>query len=195
MVGIEESENGFTIGAGPFRLAFTWDGVRWSHALTFEGRLLASSLEMEPERDDPARLISPAYQQFSHQEGGGGVQALLVGQWGPHHCSGVFTCEFQNPGISIAVDVAVRTRGVIEALAATYLVQRTSSDLRDANPLLMVWELEGHKPSRLRFEARAPAGVCLAEGGRQATRIQASGRIEPDSSTQRLYYCWQWFPC
>ena len=120
---------------------------------------------------------------------------MLVGQWGPHHCSGVFTFEFQNPGVSIAVDVAVRTRGVIEALAATYLVQRTSSDLRDANSTMMVWDLEGQQPSRLRFEARAPGVVSLAEDGRQATCIQASGRVESESSTQRLYYRWQWFPC
>ncbi len=194
MVGIEETDKGYAMGAGPFRLAFTWDGLRWSHALSFEDRLLASSLEMDPERDDPARLISPAYQQFSHQEGGGGVQALLVGQWGAHHCSGVFTFEFENPGISIAVDVAVRSRGVIEALAATYFVHRTSGELRDANPSMIVWDLEGQQPSRLRFEARAPSVVCLADGGRQATSIQASGRVDPDSLTQRLYYRWQWFP-
>ena len=192
MPSIAETNSGHTILAGPIALGFQWDGIRWSHNLAFEDRLIASSLEMDPERDDPHRVVSPAYQQFSHQFQGNTLQALLVGQWGHHHSSAVFTVALEDDGVSVTVDLAVRSRQGIEALAATYLVQFTSSHLMDASQSAVVWELDGQPSSRLRFEAREPGIVSLAEGGRQATTIQALARLENGASTQRLFYEWHW---
>ncbi len=93
MVRIDDTEETLGLIAGPIRLAFQFDGCRWSHYLAVGERVLASSVEWLPERDAPTRVVSPAYQQVSRQTGSAGDQALLLGQWGHHHFSGVFTAR------------------------------------------------------------------------------------------------------
>ncbi len=192
MIQVVESEGQCAIVAGPLRLVFEWDRDRWSHRVLISEVLLAESLEMNPERDDPTRVVSPPYQQLSHQRSNDGVQALLVGQWGHHHCSGVFTVEEVESEFSIKVDVAVRTRAELNGLAATYVVFRTSSDLIDADTSGVVWGLDSPERTRLRFGVDPPGLVGLAEAGRQATTVQASSRLVLGPSTQRLFYHWQW---
>ncbi len=72
------------------------------------------------------RVVSPAYQQLQFQEDGRAVQALLVGQSGPHHFSAVFAVEERDVSTAgrprSTVDVADRCRGPVEALASTYTV-------------------------------------------------------------------------
>ncbi len=100
------------------------------------------SIEGDPERDDPTRVISPAYQQLQFQTDGPKIiQALLVGQSGPHHFSAVFAMEEAGKpdhvlwpdgafgGIYIGIDVADRCREPVDALASTYNVAATSSNL------------------------------------------------------------------
>jgi len=194
-----------SIVAGGLRLAFRWTGDRWEHALERrqpgEARplVVARTIEGDPDRDDPARVVSPTYQQLEFQGDGATRQALLVGQSGPHHFSAVFAVEEvprdDRPGASrviiIRVDVADRCRTPVEALACTYLVDAVSDDLVDAGPSLIAWDLG---PDRLTFAATEPARVALAEGGRRATQVQALAGPAPGSSTRRCLYSWRWSP-
>ena len=198
------------IVAGRFRLAFRWTGDRWDHGIEdlardrSTHRVLAWSLEGDPGRDDPARVVSPAYQQLQFQEDGSTLQALLVGQSGPHHFSAVFAVdEIPDPDVpgrphavrphrvTIRVDVADRCRGPVEALGATYTVDARSDDLIDANPTVAAWDFG---PDRLTFAAVEPAQVSLAEAGRRATQIQALAGRSEGASTRRFLYSWQWEP-
>ena len=201
------------IVAGAFRLAFLWTGARWVHSLEHRARgasshrVLAASAEGDPDRDDPARVVSPAYQDIQFQEDGATTQALLVGQSGPHHFSAVFAVERRSraPGLGwlhpdppgeevhVRVDVADRCRAPIEALAASYTVDATSSDLIDARPTVVAWDLG---PNRLTFatDYGGPTQVAWAEAGRRATRIQALAGLDPAAATYRFQYLWHWDP-
>jgi hypothetical protein len=195
MARIVQTDDDLTVDAPPLRLTFRWDGRRWSHALDVGGRVVASSVEFEPERDDPDRPVSPAYQQLTGQEEPGVARALLVGQWGPHHGSAVFSASDGPEGVVVEADVAVRSRTPLQSLAATYLAGFTSGDLADADPGGVVWDLAGTCSGRLRFEPGGPScRVSLAEAGRAATRVQASAELAPGAANQRLLYRWVWLP-
>ena len=104
-----------SIATPGLRLAFRWQMDRWLHAVEVGPSLrpVAWPIEGDPTRDDPSRVVSPAYQQLEFQEGGGGHQALLVGQSGPHHFSAVFTVRGGEKGAEISVDVADRCRSPV----------------------------------------------------------------------------------
>jgi hypothetical protein len=187
-----------SIESGDFNLSFRWTGARWEHWLEHRGRgllrprVLAFAVEGDAVRGDPARVISPAYQQLHFQREGEAVQALLVGQSGPHHFSAVFHFEDRASGeVRIGVDVADRCRSPIEVLASTYTVDARSDDLVGASPSLAAWDFE---PARLTFSAVPPSQVSLAEAGRRATQVQALAPPDPGSPTRRFLYTWHWEP-
>jgi hypothetical protein len=186
------TDDSCSIEAPPVRLVFRWTGDRWSHAIEAGAETLASSEEWDAERGDPARVVSPAYQQLSHGHSALGEQALLVGQWGPHHFSGVFTVTGGGSGVVIEADVAVRTRADLASLASTYRVHRHSGDLAEANPSGIAWELAAPVPGRLRLEPGATGRVSLAEAGRRETRVQAEGIVVAGARSHRLVYRWCW---
>jgi hypothetical protein len=196
MSEILQSDDACTLSAHSLRLNFVWDGTRWTHKIEAGDVLLASTVEWETGLGDPTRVVSPAFQQMSIQQEGDTSRALLVGQWGHHHFSGVFTLTGDASGmVLIEADVAVRTRGALEALASTYRVDLTSSDLIDADRSAIEWAVNSRSPGRLRFEAgAAPSmGVSMAEAGRRMTRVQANAPLVSDSAaTHRLLYRWRW---
>jgi len=181
-----------SIATPTLRLAFRWVGDRWTHALEVgrDARVpIAWPIEGDPARDDPARVVSPAFQQLEFQEAGSGLQALLVGQSGPHHFSAVFTVEESGGGAAVTVDVADRCRGPVEALASTYWVDAVSGDLVDADESAIRWSVAG---GRLGFEATPPTRAQLSEAGRRATRVQATAPIVAGVHTHRCIYRWRW---
>ena len=126
------------------------------------------------------------------------VQALLVGQSGPHHFSAVFTvAERGRRRSSIEVDVADRCRAPVEALASTYLVDaRVRATWSTPSPTGIAWDLDARRPARAsrptrRRERRRwprPAG-----GPRGSRRMAADrpGRSRPIGCVYR----WRWTPC
>lgn len=191
-VATAQTDDTLTVSAPPVRLTFRWDGRRWAHGLDLGGGPVAASVEFEPGRDDPARAVSPAYQQASLQEEPDLARVLLVGQWGPHHGSAVFTVRDEPGGVAVEADVAVRSRAGLLALAATYTVNRASGDLIDADPAAIFWSMDDPPGGRLSFEAVAASWVGLAEAGRRLTRVQAGSEVVPGASTHRLVYRWRW---
>ena len=195
MARIVQTDDTFTIDAPPLRLSFRRVGERWSHDLDCGGQTLASSIEFDPDRDDPDRPVSPAFQQLSGRELPAETQIMLVGQWGRHHGSAVFSVVEHAGGVVVESDVAVRSASPLLTLAATYLVRMTSGDLIDADPSAILWRVGGPTPGRLTFEpADDRSRVGLAEAGRTATRVQATTPIIPGAAHQRLTYRWRWMP-
>ncbi|WP_435006763.1 hypothetical protein P12x_004250 [Tundrisphaera lichenicola] len=180
-----------SIVTASLRLGFRWSADRWIHAIELisPSRPIAWTIEGDLDRDDPTRVVSPAYQQLEFQERGSGLQALLVGQSGPHHFSAVFSVEESPGGADIAVDMADRCRSPIEALACTYWVDAVSGDLLEADSSHIRWGIgSGH----LDFQASAPSSAQLSEAGRRATRVQATAALDRGSNTQRCLYQWRW---
>jgi hypothetical protein len=193
MVELETDGECRSIVTPTLRLAFRWVDDRWTHSIEPgpSGVPIARTIEGDPARDDPSRVVSPAYQQLEFQEGGGGMQALLVGQSGPHHFSAVFTVEESEGGTDIMADVADRCRAPIQALACTYWVDVRSGDIVDASPSGIQWSIAS---GRLAFEVSSPGSAQLSEAGRRATRVQANASLVPGAYTHRCLYRWRWRP-
>ncbi len=189
---------GYAISAPGMTLTFVRAGVRWTHSLTVTCPLvcreaIARAVEGDPMRDDPARVVSPVYQDIQEHPVQGGVCVLLTGQATPHHFSAVVTARRDGPSHLIEVDIADRCRAPIDVLAATYLVQLGSNELIDADAERIAWGGGTLGQSRLEFSTRGVDDVALAEAGR-ATRVHALARPVPSTHTQRLFYCWRWTP-
>ncbi|MFO0909123.1 MAG: hypothetical protein U0794_12375 [Isosphaeraceae bacterium] len=195
-VVIAQTETTCALDAGDVRLLFTWRGDRWSHQILLAGSAFASSFEWEAGQADSERVVSPAYQQLLVQEHGGQSQVLTVGQWGRHHFSGVFVMSYDDGSARIDVDLAVRTRDPLLALASTYAVHRSSLDLENASPEGATWTTGLSETPRIRLEpaepANGPSRVTLAESGRGETRVQVATPTDPRSANHRLLYRWRW---
>jgi hypothetical protein len=161
--------------------------------LTRYGKI-ARTVESDASRDDPARVVSPVFQDLQNHAVESGLCALLTGQATPHHFSGVVTAHREGPCYVIDVDIADRCRTPIEFLAATYLVDLGSSDLIDADAERIVWGGPALGEGRLEFSSNGLDVVALAEAGRRACRVQALARLDPTTHTQRLFYSWRWTP-
>jgi hypothetical protein len=193
---------GYAISTRGMKLTFVRTGDRWTHSLTVTCpgvglEPIAWAVESEPTRDDPARVVSPVYQDIQDHpvQGGEGACVLLTGQATPHHFSAVVTARREGPSHLIEVDIADRCRAPIDVLAATYRVQLGSNELIDAEAQRIVWGGGTLGLSRLEFATRGVDDVALAEAGRgRATRAQAVARLVPSTYTQRLYYSWRWTP-
>jgi hypothetical protein len=190
MIELRQFSDRHTVVAPHLRLTFQWTGDRWSHTLEWPRPAVIRSVESDPQRehDEPARVISPAYQQVGFQRNGASVQALLVGQAGAHHFSAAFTVQESPSGTIVEVDVADRCREPVEALACTYTVGLTSSALVEADHSRIVWECAGGRITLAESEPRAL--LTLAEAGRGATRVQAASSIIPGTATHRWAYRW-----
>jgi len=190
--GVEE---GYTICAPEMGLTFVRDGDRWTHHLHLlrHGKI-ARTVEGDAARDDPARVVSPVYQEIQNHPVEIGVCILLTGQATPHHFSAVVTARRDGPSYMVEVDLADRCRSPIEFLAATYVVWLGSSDLLDVDSERIVWGGEALGHGRLEFTTNGVDDVALAEAGRGATRVQALARLVTTTYTQRLYYSWRWTP-
>lgn len=183
-----------------FRVYFQWAADRWCHTLDL--RLndswtpVARSVEGNSERDGNERVVSPAFQQLQIQHAGAGAQALLVGQSGPHHFSGVFQVRELDGAVVAEVDIVDRCRAVVTALASTYRVELDSGALEHADSSGIIWHRPEWGNRRLLFlpwgPKETPARIALAEAGRGAMQVQAELAINEPGPTQRWFYQWRW---
>ena len=114
----EAVEDRRLIAAPPLRFVLSRDVDRWTHALGLDAEdspvELVRSLEADPSRDDPARVVSPAFQEFHwHPEGDPGV-ALLTGQLTPHHFSAAIAFRADPAFLEVRFDVADRCRSPVD---------------------------------------------------------------------------------
>jgi hypothetical protein len=191
MTEIETTSGQEAIRTHCLTLRFFWVGDHWKHELVSTGDSaslpLVWSVEGGASAQEPTRVVSPTYQQIDRA--GDVARALLVGQSGPHHFSASFEVEEHSGGVSIAVDVADRCLGPVEALAATYQVEASAGQLDFDDGVIL--ELR-HPSARLRFQAEPPAQALADEAGMGVVRLQALAGLDPNSRTHRLRYRWIW---
>jgi hypothetical protein len=186
-------------GSG-LQVSFARIGDGWTHALELPPEhvsAVARAVESDPERDHPARVVSPLYQELHRHEllPGPGLCVLLTGRLFQHHFSAAVYLRMDPAADECLVldfDVADRCRAPVESLAATYLVRLDSGALQDADPHRIVWDPPGQVRSRLELIAEPPHTLALAEAGRQAARVQVLATLVPGTFTQRLRYRWRW---
>jgi hypothetical protein len=188
---------------GPgLRLAFGRIGAVWTHSVFTCGAggnevEVARTVESDPARDQPGRVVSPVYQDIQRHQGaeGSGLCLLATGTLYQHHFSAVVALE-DDPGrpggLVVDVDVADRCRRAVESLAATYTVRLDSGALVAAGPEAIEWEIGGGSGFRLALEAVAPSTLVMAEAGRSATRVQILAALDAGGFTHRLHYRWRW---
>ncbi len=182
------------VGRG-FYLAFNRFGDRWTHAIGFgwtpEGNRehVARGVEWDAERDDPAGVVSPVFQDLRFQVDAGGMpQALLLGMSGRHHFSATFEVASTDGVETLSVDVADRCRETgISAVASTYTVTLPLGELAAADEPVIAWDLWRQ---RIAFRAGPATRVALAEAGPGATRVQATAEIGLGVPTRRWQYSW-----
>jgi hypothetical protein len=185
--------------ADDVRVAFERTGALWTHSVTVsvggETLEIATSLESDPDRDDPRRVVSPVYQEVHRHPGDAEseLRLLLTGTLFGHHFSTVATLQIvenKRDELTFDLDIADRCRSVVESLAATYTVRLGTGSLADASRERAVWT--GVGGGRLELLAVAPSTLVVAEAGRNATRAQVLATIDPASHTHRLHYRWRW---
>jgi len=203
----EETEDRVEVHGPDWRISVRRRGDRWLHGLSFgdfdpeevERWPLLSTVESNREGDDPARLVSPVYQELHRHSAPGSdprsVQLLLTGKHFHHYLSAVLTVapDPDDPGVVVIdFDVADRCRGEVSSLAATYLVRLDSSALQTADSESILWTGGPLGDGLLTFQVGSGTIPALAEAGRHSTRVQAFSQLEADSFTHHLRYQWRW---
>ena len=213
MIAIEEGEDERSIVTPCCRLVFRRDGERWTHSLISlpTGERLLESLESDPDRDDPMRVISPSFQDLHFQDSREGlVLAMLVGQSGPHHFSAVFQVEMVEgpivdgvpvrPGSNcqISADVAVRSRSAFESLTSTYSVSGADACSERIEKRIAIWRFAAGDlgvvvGSNLvpagRFPNDTPAAILsIVDQGEGKYQASLGARLQPSESTKRYGY-------
>jgi hypothetical protein len=196
----EESDDRAVMSGPGLRLAFARLGDSWTHRLELPGandREIACAVESDLERDSPARIVSPVYQEIHRHERAlaPGLCLLLTGRLFQHHFSAAVSLRIDPDrpgGLVLDIDVADRCRTLVESVAATYLVRLDQSALVDAGPHLITWHVEEQCPARIELIADPPCTLALAEAGRRGSRVQVLAAIQPATFTYRLRYRWRW---
>jgi len=207
----QQADDRFVIDGPGGRVTFVRTDDRWTHHLAFRAgpetgagsSALVSTVEDEPGREDPTRIVSPVYQELQRHEFVGdhirGVCVLLTGHMHQHHFSAsvsLYRDQEAERFVVLEIDVADRCRAPVSALAATYLVRFGSSELADAGQHAITWSGSAPEaepgPQRLELRCDSPGSVALAEAGRNATRVQVLAAIDPTVFTHRLRYRWRW---
>ena len=205
----DQSDDRIAIQGAGGRLDFVRVGERWTHDLRLVTTgwalpadwpaIIASSVEIDPERDEPTRIVSPVYQEIQRHEFSAeqvrGQCVLLTGRAFKHIFSAALTLsrDANEPAFTVLdIDVADRCREPVESLAASYLVRLGSSELIEAGPHAIAWSGGAIGTARVELHCDPPGRLALAEAGRQATRVQALAAINPGDFTHRLRYRWRW---
>jgi hypothetical protein len=197
---VEAPETGRVVMTGRgLVVPYVKQGDFWTHFLEIDNSgqsiEIVRAFESDPDRDQPARVVSPVFQEVHRHDPHGAVGLLLTGNWFQHHFSAAVSLAL-DPGDQHAavldVDVADRCRATVEMLAATYVVRLDGGALVDAKPDRIVWQVDGSIEGRLELIAGPNVSLTLAEAGRTATRVQILAAIEPGAFTHRLRYQWRW---
>jgi hypothetical protein len=200
----DQTDERISLSGPSWTVRFDRAGDRWTHSLRFDiadhdRAEVVRAVESQPERDDPARIVSPVYQELHRHETASdktdGICLLLTGRFFQHHFSAAISLfrEADSPRfVVLDFDVADRCRSPVASLAATYLVRLGSSELAEGEPQEISWNQGNLLPGRLELRCGPPCGLALAEAGNQATRVQALAAIDAATFTHRLRYRWRW---
>ncbi len=182
-----------------FVLVFDRHGESWSHhmgSLGADGRWeggsarLLASVEALPERLEVERIVSPTYQDLHVDRSKREPEVLLVGQYGPHRYSAVFSLECGDD-VGIVVDLADRCRQSYDNLACTYqLAERATFESGDQRRLVFGWPAPSD--AWVQLEAAEPASVQARPVNAFTTLVQVLTTPAQASATHRCRYALRW---
>jgi hypothetical protein len=166
--------------------------------------LVSPQSECDIDPDDPGRVFNPVYQELVQHElpahQGAGLCVLLTGSAFQHHFSAVFGLyrdRTKPSSIILDVDLADRVRAPIALLAVTYSIHRKGGnpELIDATAGTLAWRGGSLGDGTLELLADPPARLGTPEARQWSTIVRVEARIDPQTFTQRLHYCWRWTSC
>lgn len=214
MIALEDGDDVRAIVTPELRLAFRWSGDRWIHAIEVrvggDWATFVQSIEADAERDDPRRVVSPTYQELFLRAGeetdldtGDPLpQALLVGRFGNHHFSAVFSVDggrvahtdrWQRRSL-VRVNIADRCPAGLDSLAASYLVSTWAGLPKTSRGLVANWILPGGEVEAefaMSDFARTSGRLALTEARPPwSVMAQAQARLLPGEPTQSCEYSW-----
>ncbi len=199
-IAYDESHERVIVCGPGMAVLFERAGDRWTHRVRLAGSDTAEivhAVESDPQRDSPARVVSPVYQDIQHHALAGSSERclLLTGRSFQHHFSAAVRFHFDaevEGSLVVDFDVADRCREPVQSLAATYLVRLGGGTLVDADTTKIEWSVSGAALGRLELLAETPTTLALAEAGRQAARVQALAALGAGGFTHRFRYRLRW---
>jgi hypothetical protein len=180
-------------------VVFHWDRDRWVHYLELDdmGRTfgIAQTVEGDHDRDDPAHVVSPVYQQLELKPETEARRALLMGQSGPHHFSAVFEFRETREAVALEVDVADRCRAQIATLACTYQMSLAPKSLVSAGGEHMMWraQLPSGALGEFRLEGEPSTTVTHSDRAGHGAVVQACASVRRTNQTHRCCYRWSYW--
>lgn len=190
---LQQSDDLMTIRTPTVRVALRLVGDRWVHEIApVDAPPLLASIESGTD-DDPARVVSPVYQEVQHHafdDDERRIRLLLTGLNHRHHFSAVLTVAVDDHGATtIEFDVADRCRDAVSSLAATYEVLLGVGDLSDAADHQVRWT---GPTGSLVLRSSDGSRIVLADKGPRATQSQILAPLAAEGFTHRLRYGWTW---
>ncbi len=189
---LSEGDDLVTIRTPAVRVALRRDSDRWVHELgPADGPSWLASVEDSADSGDPARIVSPVYQEVHHHsfdDDDRRVRLLLSGHLHKHYFSAVLTVEVGDDGATVIdFDVADRCRDQVARLAATYEVRLGEPET--AGPRAASWPLGD---AVLALAAGDGANLTTAAEGSRPARVEVVANLNPGEYTHRLRYRWTW---
>lgn len=135
------------VAAGPVRVAFSWAGDRWRHAILIDDTPWAESLEDRADDRDADWPCSPPLVELSTVQTATGPAVLAVGLAGRSHFSASVTACPERPD-ALLFEIACRVREQPGWLGSTY--ELGGQRLRLAAPAIA-----GDLPATVRWAYRA----------------------------------------
>ncbi|WP_165244453.1 hypothetical protein [Paludisphaera soli] len=194
---LEQDDELVTIRTACVRIVFRRSGDRWTHEIgPPEGPPLVAAIEGDPASDDPARVLSPVYQEVQHHpfdDEPRRVRLLLTGLRHRHHFSAVLTVSTDDDGATtLDFDVADRCRDAVLGLAATYDVRLGAGEIQAADDAAIRWTLGAGSETLVSLASADASRLAVAERGPRAVQAQALAGLIPGAFTHRLRYLWTW---
>jgi hypothetical protein len=194
---LEQDDELVTIRTPAVRIVFRRAGDRWTHEIgPLEGPPLVAAIEGDPAVEDPARVLSPVYQEVQHHpfdDEPHRVRLLLTGLRHRHHFSAVLTVSTNAQGSTkLDFDVADRCRDAVLGLAATYDVRLGAGDIQLADDTAIRWSGGPLGEGMLSLASADASRLAAAERGPRSVQAQALASLVPGAFTHRLRYLWTW---
>jgi hypothetical protein len=135
---------------------------------------------------------SPVYEEITHRARGDQQQLMLVGRFGSHHYSAVFTAHSEPLGMLIRADVADRCPSEPSELVITYGLKSVLG-----TPASIEWRRAGWDAipvaSRARWsvEVEAPGRLELVRSSAFGTTLRIRDGAMMSDATRRCRYAWR----
>ncbi len=181
-------------------LVFQFQGNVWTHSL---GRISPSNpdqatallaVEAPPGAAPDTMPPSPSFQELHYDPAQQPHQVLLVGKFGPHHYSAVFSInevtrlDLENESVLLDIDIADRCQKPVPVLSSTYAA-RSGATLAEGHEHSVSFRFTGTDQEFFRAETAPPVAIQVQPRSRNGgALIQFTTTPDPASRTHRLRF-------